>query len=74
MVTRDGRFYLGNQGVTPEELPGGIRDGIGGGAERRANILADARARYGDVKIVLQRISSAGVENVSFFTEVARAR
>jgi len=66
-VTRDGRFDLGDQGIAPEELPGHIRDGIGGG-ENRDYIVADARAKYSDVKIVLDQTRTAGVENVSFFT------
>ncbi len=67
-VTRDGRFYLGDQGIAPEELPGHVRDGIGGGGENRVYIVADARVRYGDVKMVLDQIRVAGVENVSFLT------
>ena len=67
-VTRDERFYLGDQGVAPEELPGWIRDGIGAGAENRVYIVADARVRYFDVKMVLDQIRAARVENVSFLT------
>jgi biopolymer transport protein TolR len=72
VVTRDGRFYLGNQGVAPEELPGHIRVGIGGGGEARVYILADARVQYGEVKMVLDQIRLAGVENVGFLTEIVR--
>jgi len=68
MVTRDGRFYLGNQGIALEELPDRIRIGIGGGGENRVYILTDARVRYVDVKMVLDQIRTAGVENVSFLT------
>jgi hypothetical protein len=39
IVMRDGRFYLGNQGVTPEQLPGRIWDGVGGGAEKKGLYL-----------------------------------
>jgi biopolymer transport protein TolR len=67
-VTRGGRFYLGTQGIAPEELPGHIRDGIGGGGENRVYIVADARVKYGDVKIILDQIRTTGVENISFLT------
>jgi len=74
VVTRDGRFYLGNQGAAPEAPPGHIRVGIGGGGEARVYILADARVKYGDVKMILHQIRLAGVENVSFLTEIVRPR
>jgi biopolymer transport protein ExbD len=73
-VTRDGQLYFGNRRVSPEELPKQIRNGIRGGAENRAYISADARVKYGDVKIVLDQIRSAGVENVSFLTLPAPLR
>jgi biopolymer transport protein TolR len=74
VVTRDGRFYLGNQGIGPEELPAWIRNGINGGAENRVYIVADARVKYGDVKMVLDQIRAAGMENVSFLTLPAPSR
>jgi biopolymer transport protein TolR len=74
VVTRDGRCYLGSQGIAPEELPGHVRVGIAGGGEDRVYILADARVKYGDVKTVLDQIRFAGVENVSFLTEIVRPR
>jgi biopolymer transport protein ExbD len=67
-VARDRRFYLGNQGIALEELPGWIRDGTRGAAEKRVYILADARVRYWDAKMVLDQMRAAGVENVSFLT------
>ena len=73
-VTRDGRVYLGNQGVGPEDLPAHIKVGISSGAENRVYILADARGKYGDVKMVLDQIRAAGVGNVSFLTLPVRSR
>ena len=72
MATRDGHFYLGNQGVASEKLPGRIGGGIGGGSEKGAYILADARGKYGDVKMVLDQIRPA--EDVSFLTRVGGPR
>jgi biopolymer transport protein TolR len=74
VVRRDGSLFLGNQRIDREDLPGKLRNGIGGGAENRVYISADARVKYGDVKMVLDQICLAGVENVSFLTEIVRPR
>jgi hypothetical protein len=61
-------FLFGNQRIALEELPDRIRIGIGGGGENRVYIVADARVKYGDVKIILDQIRTTGVENISFLT------
>jgi biopolymer transport protein TolR len=68
VVKRDGQIYFGHHRITADELPEQIRGGLRGGAEKRIYILADARAKYLDVKNVLDRIREAGVERVSFLT------
>ena len=68
MLTRDGRIFFGNHQVTVEELPGEIRERVRNGAEERIYLAADARAKYGDVKAVLNEISRVGFERVSFLT------
>jgi biopolymer transport protein ExbD len=67
-VTRDGGIYFHYTRIAPEELTHKIRDGMIAGAERQVYISADARAKYKDVKQVLELVRAAGVENVSFFT------
>ena len=68
MLTRDGRVFFGNHQVTVEELPDEIRERVKNGAEKRIYLAADARAKYGDVKAVLDEIGRAGFEKVSFLT------
>jgi len=67
-VTRDGKLYFGNRRVSPEELPGQVRNGVRGGAESRVYFMVDARGSYADVKLAIEQVSLAGVKNISFLT------
>lgn len=67
-VARDGRVFFGPRRVTLDDLAEQIRDGLRGGAENRVYLAVDARAKYSDVKAVLDRIRDAGVEHVAFLT------
>jgi biopolymer transport protein ExbD len=69
MVTRDGKIYFREQHIALEDLPNKIREGLQSGAERKVYIAVDARAKYGDVPAVLDKIRLAGVEKVTFLTE-----
>jgi biopolymer transport protein ExbD len=69
MVTRDGKIYFREHHVVLEDLPNQIREGLQSGAERKVYIAVDARAKYGDVPAVLDKIRLAGVEKVAFLTE-----
>lgn len=71
-VTCDGKLYFGNRRVRPEDLPEQIRNGVRGGAEKRAYFMVDARGSYADVKLAIEQVSLAGVTNVSFLTFPAR--
>jgi biopolymer transport protein ExbD len=68
LVSRDGRSYLGNHAVSRDELARQIVSGVREGAENRVYILADARAKYADVRAVLACIQQTGVGNVTFIT------
>src|SRR5947207_167668 len=67
-VELDGGIYFpGVRGkVSADALPGLIREKLKKGSERRVFIRADVRARYRDVRHVLQSIQLAQVEKVSF--------
>jgi biopolymer transport protein ExbD len=69
VVTRDGRLFLGKHEVVPEELPHELRESVRAGAENRVYVMVDSRAKYGDVKPALNKISLLGVRNVSFLTQ-----
>jgi biopolymer transport protein TolR len=68
-VTRNGMVFFGTHRIAPDELPDQIRISLRAGAENRIYISADARAKYLDVKTVLDSIRQSGVRRVSFITE-----
>jgi biopolymer transport protein ExbD len=69
VVTRNGRIYLRERQVALEDLSNEIREGLRTGAEKKVYIAVDARAKYGEVPAVLDKISLAGVDKVAFLTE-----
>jgi len=71
VVARDGQVFFGRVHISPDELPQKIHEGLKGGAEKRIYLRADARAKYADVKKVLDQIRISGVENVSLVMEQA---
>jgi biopolymer transport protein TolR len=64
VVARDSRCYFGSATAQPGELSNLIRTALRGGSERKAYLLADARARNGDVGIVVDQIRLAGIVNI----------
>ena len=68
-ITRDGSLYFGHDRVPAKKLPGLIRRAYERGSERKVYLEADARARYSDVKAVLDQISARGMQDVAFITE-----
>lgn len=68
-VQRDGRVWLGNDRLSPDQLPTRIRQAVSHGAERKIYIRADARAKYGAVAKVLDSVRFAGVENIAFLMD-----
>ena len=69
MLTRDGRVFFGNQQIVVTDLPDEIRDHVRNGAEKRIYLAADARAKYSDVKAVLDEVGRAGLDKVSILTQ-----
>jgi len=68
-VTRDGRFYLGQNKVTIEELASKVTDLLSNKLDKIVFVKGDARAKYGDVKDVVDNIRGAGVDKVGLLTE-----
>ena len=64
-----GGIFFGNEQITAEELPAKIEERLSHGAERKVYIKADARARYGAVRIVSRGGAFCGVENVGILVE-----
>jgi|HubBroStandDraft_1064217.scaffolds.fasta_scaffold134578_2 biopolymer transport protein TolR len=71
ILTRDGTLYFRNIKIPPKTLPDAIRAAIRDGSEKTLYISADARAKYGDVKAVLNQIHQSGLQNVTFLAELA---
>jgi biopolymer transport protein ExbD len=64
IVARDGRCFFDFTKPKPGELPNLIQTAIRGGSERKVYLFADARAKNGDVKIILDQIRLAGIIHV----------
>jgi len=69
VVARNGNIYLREHRIFLEDLPNEIREGLRSGAERKVYVAVDARAKYGEVPAVLDKIRLAGVEKVAFLTQ-----
>jgi biopolymer transport protein TolR len=66
-VQRDGRICFPSQcNVSADALPKLIREKLQRGSERRVFIRADARAKFGNVRHILEAMQIAQVEKVSF--------
>ncbi len=69
-VSRDGKVYFGTDQILPSALAEKIQLRLQDhGIERKVYIRADARARYGAVKMVLEGVRSAGILRIAFFTD-----
>lgn len=72
-VTRDGRTYFGVEQISPVDLPAKIQDRLKDhSVEPRVYVVADARARWGTVKVALDGMRSAGILRVGFLMDQRR--
>jgi biopolymer transport protein ExbD len=70
LVTRDGAIYFDHTEIHLDDIADQIRHKVQGGSEKRAYLMVDQRAHYGDVKPVYDAIRDGGVWNVSLITGV----
>jgi biopolymer transport protein ExbD/biopolymer transport protein TolR len=68
-VTRDGRYYLGQDPVRIEDLAVRVNDILATQLNKIVYVKSDFRAKYGDVVRVVDNIRSAGVDRVGLLTE-----
>ena len=68
-VTRDGKFYLGQESVRIEDLATKVNDLLTGRINKTVFVRSDRRAKYGDVVQVVDSIRNAGVDKVGLLTE-----
>jgi biopolymer transport protein ExbD len=69
LITRDGTVYFRNHRILLAELPEALREGVRNGAQKTVYIKVDARAKYYDVKTLLDQVRQSGLQNINFLTE-----
>mgnify|MGYP002624319898 CR=1 len=69
-VSRDGRFFLGERGVSPEELEGELRAAGQRYTDQSVVIRADAAGPYQHVMTVLNICHRAGISNIQLANRV----
>ncbi len=73
-VTREGRTFLGNVQMKPDELPSKVRDLLANRLDKMCYIKADARSRYDRVVEVVDNLRAAGVDQIGLLTEQIKER
>ena len=68
-VTRDGKFYLGQNLVKIDDLAAKVNDLLAAKLDKKVFVKSDSRAKYGDVVLVVDNIRNAGVDQVGLLTE-----
>lgn len=68
-VTRDGKFYLGQEPVRIEDLSTRVNDLLSNTMDKVVYVKSDFRAKYGDVVQVVDNIRNAGVDRIGLLTE-----
>ena len=68
-VTRDGKFFLGKERTTLEELPALVLDLVSERLDKTIYVKSDFRAKYGDVVAVVDTVRAAGVDRIGLLTE-----
>jgi biopolymer transport protein ExbD len=68
-ISRDGRTYLGTDQMTPESLPGKVKDLLTNRLDKTVYVRADARSRYERVVEVVDNLRAAGVDQLGLLTE-----
>lgn len=73
-ITRDGKVYFGVEQVMPASLPGKIVDRLKDPeVEWKVYIVADARARWGSIKPVVDSVRAAGIRRIAFLVDQRRS-
>ena len=67
-VTYDGNVYLGIDRIRPTELTERVKRALSNRADRTIYVKADARTAYRNLVVVLDSVSTAGVEGLTFLT------
>ena len=68
-VTRDGKFWLGTDQVSPDNISTKVNDLLVNRLDKKIFVKSDLRAKYGDVVQVVDSIRNAGVDQIGLLTE-----
>lgn len=68
-VTRDGKVYLGSVPIRTDEITSKVKDRISTRLDKTVYVKSDARAKYGDVTVVVDDVRAAGVDQLGLLTE-----
>lgn len=68
-VTRDGKFFLGQDVVAIQDLSARVADLLSTRLDKTVYVKGDFRSKYGDIVQVVDNIRSAGVDKVGLMTE-----
>ena len=68
-VTRDGKIYLGSSTIRADEITTKVKDLISNKLDKTVYVKSDARAKYGDVTLVVDDVRAAGVDQLGLLTE-----
>jgi|SRR5215469_5330783 len=68
-VTKEGRSYLNNNQMAPEDLAPKVKDLLTNRLDKTVFIRADQRAKYEKVVDVVDNLRAAGVDQVGLLTE-----
>ncbi|MCU0245043.1 MAG: biopolymer transporter ExbD [Bryobacter sp.] len=68
-VTRDGKTYLGTTQMSPDAMPGKVKDLLTNRLDKTVYINADSRAKYERVVETIDNLRTAGVDQLGLLTE-----
>jgi biopolymer transport protein ExbD/biopolymer transport protein TolR len=72
-ISSDGSTFLGRTKMAPDEISSHVRDLVFDRLDRTVFIKSDARAKYSDLVTVVDKVRSAGVDNVGLLTDKSDA-
>jgi len=68
-LMRDGRVYLGNDQIPPDQLAQRLREAVNHSGDKGIYMNADARAKYGSVLRVVEVLQSEKIGSVVFLVD-----
>ena len=71
-IDQDGRLYVGEQAVAPEQLIERVRDAARRDPATEVQLRADRRVPYGRVAELIGWVQQAGLTRIGFVTEAPR--